>query len=48
MMLLEMAASGYADRVAVQNGAERLTYAELFAAAGRAGNALKAGKQLVR
>jgi acyl-CoA synthetase (AMP-forming)/AMP-acid ligase II len=35
-MLLEMAASGFADRVAVQNGADRLSYAELFAAAGAA------------
>jgi long-chain acyl-CoA synthetase len=35
MMLLEMAASGFAERVAVQNGAAKLTYAELFAAAGR-------------
>ena len=36
MMLLEMAASGYGDRVAVQNGSDRLTYAELFSAAGAA------------
>ncbi len=35
-MLLEMAASGFAERVAVQNGRERLTYAELFAAAAAA------------
>ncbi len=35
-MLLEMAASGFADRVAVQNGSDRLSYAELFAAAGAA------------
>ena len=35
-MLLEMAASGFAERVAVQNGADRLTYAELFAAAAAA------------
>ncbi len=35
-MLLEMAASGFADRVAVQNGTDRLTYAELFAAAAAA------------
>jgi acyl-CoA synthetase (AMP-forming)/AMP-acid ligase II len=42
MMLLEMAASGYGDRVAVQNAGERLTYAELFAAAGRAAAAIAA------
>jgi acyl-CoA synthetase (AMP-forming)/AMP-acid ligase II len=36
MMLLEMAASGFPDRVAVSCGDERLTYAELFAAAGAA------------
>jgi acyl-CoA synthetase (AMP-forming)/AMP-acid ligase II len=36
MMLLEMAASGFADRVAVQNGPSTLTYAELFQAAGSA------------
>src|SRR3990172_9530400 len=35
-MLLEMAASGFAERVAVQNGRDRLTYAELFAAAAAA------------
>ncbi len=34
MMLLEMAASGFGNRVAVQNGADRLTYDELFRAAG--------------
>ncbi len=34
MMLLEMAASGFGDRVAVQNGATKFTYAELFRAAG--------------
>jgi acyl-CoA synthetase (AMP-forming)/AMP-acid ligase II len=34
MMLLEMAAEGFGERVAIQNGAERLTYAQLFAAAG--------------
>src|SRR5688572_26175234 len=37
MMLLEMAADGFGDRVAIQNGADRLTYAQLFAAAGGAG-----------
>jgi len=36
MMLLEMAASGFSDRVAVQNGKETLTYSELFGAAGAA------------
>jgi len=36
MMLLEMAADGFGERVAIQNGADRLTYAELFAAAGGA------------
>jgi long-chain acyl-CoA synthetase len=36
MMLLEMAASGFGDRIAVQNGGERLRYDELFAAAGAA------------
>jgi len=41
MMLLEMAASGFPERVAVQDGAARLTYAELFDAAGRAAEAVK-------
>jgi acyl-CoA synthetase (AMP-forming)/AMP-acid ligase II len=36
MMLLEMAASGYGDRVAVRSGEDALSYAELFAAAGAA------------
>ena len=36
MMLLEMAAQGYGDRIAVQNEAERLSYEDLFRAAGRA------------
>jgi len=35
MMLLEMAASGFPERVAVQSGTCKLTYAELFEAAGR-------------
>jgi acyl-CoA synthetase (AMP-forming)/AMP-acid ligase II len=35
-MLLEMAASGFAGRVAVQNGSDRLSYAELFSAAAAA------------
>lgn len=34
MMLLEMAAGAYGDRVAFQNGGDRLTYQQLFAAAG--------------
>ena len=33
MMLLEMATSGFGERVAYQSGEDRLTYAELFAAA---------------
>jgi acyl-CoA synthetase (AMP-forming)/AMP-acid ligase II len=36
MMLLEMAASGFGDRVAVTNGATSLTYADLFRASGAA------------
>jgi len=36
MMLLEMAAQGLGDRVAVTNGDESLSYSELFAAAGAA------------
>jgi acyl-CoA synthetase (AMP-forming)/AMP-acid ligase II len=36
MMLLEMAASGFGDRVAVKSGPTALTYAELFSAAGGA------------
>ena len=36
MMLLEMAAEGFGERVAIQNGAERLTYSQLFASAGAA------------
>ncbi len=42
MMLLEMAASGLGDRVAIQNGDARLSYAGLFAAAGAAGAELRA------
>ena len=37
MMLLEMAAAGIGERVAVQCDGERFTYAELFAGAGAAG-----------
>lgn len=36
MMLLEMAASGFEDRVAFKNGEATLTYGELFRAAGSA------------
>lgn len=36
MMLLEMAASGFGDRVAVTNGEDSLTYTELYEAAGAA------------
>ena len=42
MMLLEMAAEGMGDRVAVGSGDARMTYAELFEAAGRAGSRLRA------
>jgi acyl-CoA synthetase (AMP-forming)/AMP-acid ligase II len=42
MMLLEMAAQGFGDRVAVQSGDERLTYTELFRAAGAAAQAISA------
>jgi acyl-CoA synthetase (AMP-forming)/AMP-acid ligase II len=41
-MLLEMAASGFAERVAVQNGLDRLSYAELFAAAAAARREIEA------
>ena len=34
MMLLEMAAGAYGDRVAFQNGDDRLSYQQLFDAAG--------------
>jgi len=42
MMLLEMAAQGFGDRVAVSSGQARLGYAELFTAAGAAAAAAKA------
>jgi len=42
MMLLEMAAEGMGDRVAVVSGDERLTYGELFEASGRAAARLRA------
>ena len=42
MMLLEMAASGFGERVAVVNEGQRLTYADLFRAAGAAADAIAA------
>jgi len=42
MMLLEMAAGSFGDRVAVRNGDDSLSYAELFAAAGRAAEGIRA------
>ena len=42
MMLLEMASGTYDERVAVVNAGQRLTHAELFAAAGAAAATLKA------
>jgi acyl-CoA synthetase (AMP-forming)/AMP-acid ligase II len=42
VMLLEMARSGFGDRVAVRSGGETLTFAELFAAAAGAAAALRA------
>ena len=42
MMLLEMAASGFGERVAFKNGEETLTYAELFQAAGTAAERIQA------
>ncbi len=42
MMLLEMAAEGFGDRVAVQSGSTKLTYQQLFAAAGVAALDLRA------
>ena len=42
MMLLEMAAQGFGDRVAVQNGDDTLTYSELFRAAGAGAEVAKA------
>ncbi|MFI5216505.1 MAG: class I adenylate-forming enzyme family protein, partial [Candidatus Limnocylindria bacterium] len=42
LMLLEMAAAGFGERVAVQNGPDRLTYAELFAAAAAARRQIEA------
>ena len=42
MMLLEMAAEGFGDRVAVQSGSTKLTYQQLFGAAGAAALHLQA------
>jgi len=42
MMLLEMAHSGFGDRVGFANGDDSLTYKELFAAAGTAAAEIKA------
>jgi acyl-CoA synthetase (AMP-forming)/AMP-acid ligase II len=42
MMLLEMAVSGFGERVAVQSGDESLRYEQLFAAAGAAAAAIDA------
>ena len=41
-MLAEMAAQGFGPRVAVQNGDDRLTYQELFEAAGTAADQIRA------
>jgi long-chain acyl-CoA synthetase len=41
MMLLEMAASGFGERVAFQSAGRGLRYDELFAAAGRAGSMIR-------
>jgi long-chain acyl-CoA synthetase len=40
MMLLEMATSGFGDRVAVKSGSATFSYAQLFAAAGAAAQEL--------
>ncbi len=42
MMLLEMAADGFGDRIAVKSGSTGLTYQQLFAAAGAAASDLRA------
>jgi acyl-CoA synthetase (AMP-forming)/AMP-acid ligase II len=41
MMLLEMAAEGFGDRVAIQNGDQRLSYKDLFSSAGGAAAQLR-------
>lgn len=43
MMLLEMAASGFSDRVAFTNGTDALTYTALYDAAGQAASQLRNG-----
>lgn len=42
MLLLDMIASAFGERVGVQNGSERLTYADLFRAAGAVSRQLRA------
>ena len=44
MMLLEMAAGAYGDRIAFQNGDDRLTYQQLFDAAGALAATLDDGR----
>ena len=44
MMLLEMAAGAYGDRVAFQNGEDRLTYQQLFDSAGALAGMLDDGR----
>jgi acyl-CoA synthetase (AMP-forming)/AMP-acid ligase II len=44
MMLLEMAAGAYGDRIAFQNGDDRLTYQQLFNAAGALAASLDDGR----
>ncbi len=44
MMLLEMAAGAFGDRVAFQNGGDRLTYQELFDASGALATTLDDGR----
>jgi acyl-CoA synthetase (AMP-forming)/AMP-acid ligase II len=42
MMLLEMASTGFGERVAIQNGPDKITFSELFDAASAAGAGIKA------
>lgn len=44
MMLLEMAAGAFGDRIAFQNGADRLTYQQLFDASGALAASLEDGR----
>lgn len=44
MMLLEMAAGAYGDRIAFQNGDDRLSYQQLFEAAGALAGSLSDGR----